>query len=82
MFGQPMKDGLKISNLPDDAIEDIFTEEGLEKVVSGEHGGEQSNLTQDPVEEINVKTPDGTSNNPIHRNGNKSSPFFINVCQA
>ena len=27
MFGQPMKVGLKTSNLPDDAINDIFAEE-------------------------------------------------------
>ena len=40
MFGQPMKVGLKTSNLLDDAIEDIFTEEELEKVVSGEYGDE------------------------------------------
>ena len=61
MFGQPMKVGLKISNLPDDATEDIFTEEELEKVVSGEHGDEQNNLTEDPVEEIHAETPNGTS---------------------
>ena len=29
MFGQPMKVGLKTSNLPDDVIDDIFTEEEL-----------------------------------------------------
>ena len=50
------------SNLPDDEIEDIFTEEELEKVVSAELGDEQNNLTEDPVEEIHVETPNGTSN--------------------
>ena len=76
MFGQPMKDGLKTSNLPDDPIEDIFIEEELEKVVSGEHGGEQNNLTQDPVEEINVKTPDGTSNGLVDNADLEESVFF------
>ena len=32
MFVQPMKVGLKTSNLPDDAIEDIFTKEEIEKI--------------------------------------------------
>ena len=31
MFGQPMKVGSKTSNLPDDAIDDIFGKEELEK---------------------------------------------------
>ena len=52
-----MKVGLKKSNLPDDAIEDIFTEEEQEKVVSREHGDEQNNLNEDPVEEIHVENP-------------------------
>ena len=43
MFGQPMKGGLKTSDLPDDVIEDIFIEEELEKIVSGKHGDEQNN---------------------------------------
>ena len=71
LFGQPMKVGLKTSNLPDDAIEDIFTEEELEKVISGERGDVQNNLTEDPVEEIHVEIPNATSNDP----------FSINVCQ-
>ena len=50
MFGQPMKVGLKTSNLLDHAIEDIFTEEKLQKAVSGKHGNEQNKLTEDPVE--------------------------------
>lgn len=33
MFGQPMKCGLKTSNLPDDVIEDISTEEELEALI-------------------------------------------------
>ena len=37
MFSQPMKVGLKTSNLADDAIEDMFTKE---KLVSEEHGDE------------------------------------------
>ena len=65
MFGQPMKIGLKTSNLPNDTIEDIFTETELEKVVSGEHGDEQNNLTEDPVEEIHVETPNETSNDLV-----------------
>ena len=40
MFSQPMKVGLKTSNLADDAIEDMFTKEKLEKVASEEHGDE------------------------------------------
>ena len=54
MFGQPVKVALKTS----DAIEDIFTEEELQRVVSGKHGEEQVN----PVKEIHVGTPNGTSN--------------------
>ena len=49
-----MKVGLKKSNLPDDAIEDKFTEEEQEKVAPREHGDEQNNLTEDTVEEIHV----------------------------
>ena len=48
MFGQPLKVGLIRSNLPDDATEDIFTEEELEKVVSGKHGDEQNILLKIP----------------------------------
>ena len=50
MFSQPMKVGLKTSNLADDAIEDMFTKEKLEKVASEEHGDEQNNLTKDFLE--------------------------------
>ena len=53
MFGEPMKVGLKISNLPDDAIEDIFTEEELEKKISGQDGDEQNDPTEDPTIEEN-----------------------------
>ena len=38
MFGQPVKVGLKTSNLPDDVTDDIFGEE-LEKINSGQDGG-------------------------------------------
>ena len=39
MFGQPMKVGLKTSNLPDETIDDIRTEEELkENIDSIEHG--------------------------------------------
>ena len=50
MLGQPMKVRLKTSNVLDDAPEDVLTEEELEKVVFGEQGDEQNNLTDDPVE--------------------------------
>ena len=50
MFGQPMKIGLKTSNLPDYAI-DIFTEEELEKKISGQDGDEQNDPTEDPTVE-------------------------------
>ena len=53
MFGEPMKVGLKISNLPDDAIEDIFTEEELEKKISGQDGDEKNDPTEDPTIEEN-----------------------------
>ena len=78
MLGQPMKVGLKTSNLPDDAIEDIFIDDELEKVLSGEHGDKQNNLTEDPVEEIYVETPNGTSNNLVD-NANMEGPVFVDV---
>ena len=53
MFGQPMKVGLKTSNLADDAIDDIFTEEGSEKIISGQDGDEQNDPTEDPTVEEN-----------------------------
>ena len=37
MLDQPMNVGLKTSNLPDDAVKAIFTEEELQKIVSREH---------------------------------------------
>ena len=40
MFVQPMKVGLKSSNLPDHAIDDIFAEEELEKIISGQDADE------------------------------------------
>ena len=53
MFGQPMKVGLKTSNLPDDAIDDIFAEDELEKIISGQDGDEQNDPTEDPTVEEN-----------------------------
>ena len=53
MFGQPMKAGLKTSNHPDDANDDIFTEEELEKIISGQDGDKQNDLTEDPTAEEN-----------------------------
>ena len=46
MFGQPMNIGLKTSNLPDDAIDDIFAEEELEKIISAPDGDEQNDPTE------------------------------------
>ena len=55
MFGQPMKVGLKTSNLPDDAIDDIFAEKKLEKIISGQDGDKQNDLREDTsVEENNL----------------------------
>ena len=53
MFGQPMKVGLKTSNLPDDAIDDIFAEEELEKIRFGQDGDEQNYSTEDPAVDEN-----------------------------
>ena len=53
MFGQPVKVGLKTLNLPDDAIDDIFAEEELEKIISGQDGDEQNDPTEDPTVEEN-----------------------------
>ena len=53
MFDQPVKVGLKTSNLPDDAIADIFAEKELEKIISGQDEDEQNDPTQDPTVEEN-----------------------------
>ena len=53
MFGQPMKVGLKTSNLPDDAIDDIFVEEELERIIFGQDGEEQNDPMEDPTSEEN-----------------------------
>ena len=45
IFGQPMKVGLKTSNLPDDAIDDISVKQELEKIISGQDGDEQNDPT-------------------------------------
>ena len=49
MFGQPMKVGSKISNVPDDAIDDIFAEEEFDKIIPGQDGDEQNDPTEDPT---------------------------------
>ena len=49
MFGQPMKVGLKTTNLPDYAIDEIFVEEELEKIISSQDGDEQNDPTEDPT---------------------------------
>ena len=37
VFGKPLKEGLKTSNLPDKAIKDIQTEEELQEIISAVH---------------------------------------------
>ena len=55
MFGQPMNVGLKTSNLPDDATDDTFAKEELEKISSSQDGDEQNDPTEDPaIEENNL----------------------------
>ena len=44
---------MKTSNLPDDAIYDIFTEEELEKIISVQDRDEQNDPTEDPTVEEN-----------------------------
>ena len=53
MFGQPVRVGLKTSNIPDDAVYDISGEEELEKIISGQDGDEQNDPTEDPTIEEN-----------------------------
>ena len=53
MFGQPLNIGLKTSNLPDDATDDIFAEEELEKTISDQDRDEQNDPTEDPTVEEN-----------------------------
>ena len=53
MFDQPMKNGFKTSNLPDDAIDDIFAEQELEKIISGRDGDEQNDCMEDTTVEEN-----------------------------
>ena len=48
-----MKVGLKTSNLPDDAIDDIFVEEELQKIIPGQDGDEQNDPMEDPTVEEN-----------------------------
>ena len=56
MFGQPTKVGLKTSSLPDHAIDDTFTKEELEKIISGQDGDEQNDSTEDLTVEENDLT--------------------------
>ena len=53
MLGQPMKVGLKTSNLSDTAIDDIFIQDESEKIISGQDGDEQIDPTEDPTVEQN-----------------------------
>ena len=48
-----MKVGFKTSNLPDDAIDDIFAEQELEKIISGQDGDEQNDCMEDTTVEEN-----------------------------
>ena len=40
MLGRPLKMGLNTSNLPDETINDIQTEENLEEIISSMRGGD------------------------------------------
>ena len=53
MFERLKKVGLKTSNHPDDAIDDIFAEEEFEKIISGQDADEQNDPTSDPTVEEN-----------------------------
>ena len=53
MFRQPVKAGLKTSNLPDEAMDDIFAQEELEKIIPCQDGYEQNDPTEDPTVEEN-----------------------------
>ena len=48
-----MNAGLKTSNLPDEAMDDIFAQEELEKIISCQDGYEQNDPTEDPTVEEN-----------------------------
>ena len=51
-----MKVGSKTSNLPNDATDDIFAEEDLEKIFFGQDKDEQNDPREDPtVEENNLR---------------------------
>ena len=50
----------------------------MEKVVSGEHGDEQNNFTEDPVEKIHIEIPNGTSNDLLD-NVDMEEPVFVDV---
>ena len=40
---------IELSSLPDDGIDNIFAKEELEKIISGQDGDEQNDLTEDPT---------------------------------
>ena len=46
MFGQPIKIGLKTSNLPDETIDDIRTEKELEGIINSIQQGNVNNCIQ------------------------------------
>ena len=50
----------------------------MEKVVSGEYGDEKNNLTEGPVEETHVESPNGTSNDLVD-NADMEGPVFVDV---
>ena len=87
MFSQPMKVGLKTSNLPDDAIDDIFIEEELKKIISGQDGDEEKH---EMIYQILLMLKGQYWNSRkkhvkkivIHRNGNRNTPLSINMCSA
>ena len=51
MVGQPIKFGLKTSSLHDDAIDDIFAEEELERIICNQDEDKQNDPTEDPTVE-------------------------------
>ena len=46
MFGHSMKMGLKTSNLPDETISDIETEQELEKIISVMHDESETTMQE------------------------------------
>ena len=56
----------------------IFNNEDLAKVISEEHGDEQNNLTEDPIEKIHVETLNETSNDLVDH-ADIEGPVFVDV---